>query len=45
MMGDMMIDWGMMMALATIVQIPMLIFFIIYGKGLVRGLTAGAIKG
>ncbi|MFP4384695.1 MAG: carbohydrate ABC transporter permease [Spirochaetia bacterium] len=45
MMGDMMIDWGMMMALATIVQIPMLIFFIVYGKGLVRGLTAGAIKG
>jgi ABC-type glycerol-3-phosphate transport system permease component len=45
MRGDMMIDWGMMMALATIVQIPMLLFFIIYGKGLVKGLTAGAIKG
>ncbi len=45
MRGDMMIDWGMMMALATIVQIPMLFFFIIYGKGLVKGLTAGAIKG
>lgn len=45
MRGDMMIDWGMMMALATIVQIPMLLFFIIYGKGLVKGLTAGAVKG
>ncbi len=45
MKGDMDIDWGMLMALATIVQIPMLLFFIIYGKGLVRGLTSGSVKG
>lgn len=45
MRGDMNIDWGMLMALATIVQIPMLLFFIVYGKGLVRGLTVGSVKG
>ncbi len=44
-MSQEMVDWGMMMALATIVQIPMLIFFVVYGRGLVRGLTAGAVKG
>lgn len=43
--GDMRVDWGMMMALATIVQIPMLIFFVVYGRGLIKGLTAGAVKG
>jgi ABC-type glycerol-3-phosphate transport system permease component len=37
-------DWGMLMALATIVQIPVLIFFILFGKGLVGGLTMGSIK-
>ncbi len=45
MRGDMNIDWGMLMALATIVQIPMLLFFVVYGKGLVRGLTVGSVKG
>ena len=43
--GDMRVDWGMMMALATIVQIPMLVFFVVYGRGLLKGLTAGAVKG
>lgn len=42
--GDMRVDWGMMMALATLVQIPMLLFFVIYGRGLLKGLTAGSLK-
>lgn len=43
--GDMLVDWGQMMAMATLAQVPMLAFFVLYGKGLVRGLTAGAVKG
>lgn len=39
------VDWGQMMAAGTLALIPSCIFFIVIQKYLVRGLTAGAVKG
>jgi len=43
-MGAYYIDWGRLMAGAIIATIPALLFFIILQRGLIAGLTRGAIK-
>ncbi|MBE3085988.1 MAG: carbohydrate ABC transporter permease [Bacteroidetes bacterium] len=39
------IDWGGLMAAATVIVVPVLIFTIIAQKYIIRGLSAGAVKG
>jgi multiple sugar transport system permease protein len=43
-MGAYYIDWGRLMAGAIVATIPALLFFIILQRGLIAGLTRGAIK-
>jgi len=42
---DMGVDWGKVMAMASLIAIPPLIFTFIAAKQIVTGLTAGAVKG
>ena len=39
------VEWGESLAMSTLMVIPVLIFFFVFQKGFVRGLTAGAVKG
>jgi len=39
------IDWGGLMAAATVIVVPVLIFTILAQKYIIRGLSAGAVKG
>lgn len=43
--GEGVTDWGMLMAAATVLSIPPLVITFFSQKWLVRGLTAGAVKG
>jgi hypothetical protein len=38
------LDWGYMAAAATIMMVPMLLSTVFVQRGLVRGLTMGAVK-
>ena len=38
-------EWGEMLAMNTLMMIPVVIFFIILQKSFIQGLTAGAVKG
>lgn len=38
-------DYGMMCAVVTLIVVPVLIVYIFLQKNIVKGLTAGAIKG
>jgi ABC-type glycerol-3-phosphate transport system permease component len=42
--GNYQIDWGLMMAGATVATLPVLILFSFVGRNFVEGLTAGAVK-
>jgi ABC-type glycerol-3-phosphate transport system permease component len=44
-MGVLEVFWGEMMAVSMIYAIPVFIFFVFLQKYLVKGLTAGAVKG
>ena len=37
--------WGRIAAIATVLIVPVIVFFILVQKNLVRGLTLGAVKG
>ena len=39
------IEWGVIFAGVVIVIIPIVAFFIVANKNIVRGLTSGALKG
>jgi multiple sugar transport system permease protein len=39
------INWGSMMAAAVIITLPVLVLALVAQKYIVRGLTAGAVKG
>jgi multiple sugar transport system permease protein len=39
------VNWGQMMAASTLALIPVVIFFGFIQRYLIRGLTAGAVKG
>lgn len=43
-MGQYDIDWGLLLAGATLTSLPVLILFAFVGQAFVRGLTAGAVK-
>jgi len=43
--GVSMIDWGGLFAAATVISLPPLILTLFVQRWLVRGLTAGAVKG
>ena len=42
--GQYQVDWGLLLAGATITTLPVLILFSIVGRSFVQGLTAGAVK-
>jgi len=42
--GQYQVDWGLLLAGATITTLPVLILFSIVGRSFVKGLTAGAVK-
>ncbi len=42
--GQYQIDWGLLMAGATLTTLPVLILFALVGRNFVEGLTAGAVK-
>ncbi len=44
-MGEYYIDWGALTAGSVLVILPVIVFFSIMGKGFVKGLSAGAVKG
>ena len=39
------VEYGLVMAGATISAVPMILIFLIFQKQIVKGLTAGAVKG
>ena len=39
------VNWGQMMAASTVALVPVIVFFALIQRSLVRGLTAGALKG
>ncbi|WP_194813383.1 carbohydrate ABC transporter permease [Nocardia sp. XZ_19_385] len=39
------VDWGPIMAMSTVMTIPVVLFFLLVQRRMVSGLTAGAIKG
>ncbi|MCE2502529.1 MAG: carbohydrate ABC transporter permease [Chlorobi bacterium] len=44
-LGNQSIDWGHLMAGASISALPVIILFIIFQKQIIEGMTAGAVKG
>lgn len=42
---DMGVDWGRVMAMASLIAIPPLIFTLVAARQIITGLTAGAVKG
>ena len=42
--GQYQVDWGLLLAGATITTLPVLILFGLVGRNSVEGLTAGAVK-
>ena len=42
--GQYQVDWGLLLAGATVTTIPVLILFGLFGRNFVEGLTAGAVK-
>lgn len=42
--GQYQVDWGLLLAGATVTTIPVLILFALFGRNFVEGLTAGAVK-
>lgn len=44
-LGNQSIDWGHLMAGASISALPVIILFIIFQKQIIQGMTAGAVKG
>ncbi len=44
-LGKQSIDWGNLMAGASISSLPIIIFFLIFQKQIIKGLLAGALKG
>ncbi len=43
--GQYTVDWGAVLAALTLAIVPVLILYIIFSRQLIRGITAGAIKG
>ncbi len=44
-MGSAVIDWGQMAAASLTLMVPVLVMTLLSQRGLLRGLTAGAVKG
>ena len=44
-MGEYYLDWGALTAGSVLVILPVIFFFSFMGKGFIKGLTAGAVKG
>ncbi len=44
-MGEYYLDWGALTAGSVLVILPVIIFFAFMGRGFIKGLTAGAVKG
>ena len=44
-LGNQSIDWGHLMAGASISALPVIILFVIFQKQIIEGMTAGAVKG
>lgn len=44
-MGEYYLDWGALTAGSVLVILPVILFFAFMGKGFIKGLTAGAVKG
>lgn len=42
--GQYQVDWGLLLAGATVTTVPVLILFALFGRNFVEGLTAGAVK-
>ena len=42
--GQYQVDWGLLLAGATVTMLPVLILFSLVGRSFVEGLTAGAVK-
>jgi ABC-type glycerol-3-phosphate transport system permease component len=42
--GQYQVDWGLLLAGATLTMLPALILFSLVGRNFVEGLTAGAVK-
>ena len=44
-LGNQSIDWGHLMAGATVSALPVVLLFVIFQKQIIQGMTAGAVKG
>jgi multiple sugar transport system permease protein len=44
-LGNQSIDWGHLMASASISAIPVILLFVIFQRQIIQGMTAGAVKG
>ncbi|MBS1914558.1 MAG: carbohydrate ABC transporter permease [Bacteroidetes bacterium] len=44
-LGNQSIDWGHLMAGASVSALPVIILFIVFQKQIIQGMTAGAVKG
>jgi len=40
-----MLDYGLLMAWGTFAAIPMILFFLVFQKYFIQGITMGAVKG
>ncbi len=38
-------DWGAVMAVSTLITVPVMVFFVVVQRRLSSGLVAGAVKG
>lgn len=43
--GQYTVDWGAVLAALSVAVVPVLVMYIIFSKQLIRGITAGAVKG
>ena len=43
--GEHSVDWGLLMAGATLAAIPTIVAFAFFQKHIVRGITEGAVRG